>query len=180
MLLWGACGQLDRVEADLRTVIQLAREGGQVTLERIATYNLAERQLWQGTLGEAVKLARRGLSLQHGHGEGSTSVDELLLARILAARGEIAETRNLVARLAASELPSEDRIVVEVLRCFIDAAPPDDWRSWLERAEVALGEDLRLELAALARRRSALSSDQLAHARLLASKNPAWSRRSEF
>jgi tetratricopeptide (TPR) repeat protein len=177
MLLWGACGQLDRVEADLRTVIQLAREAGQVMLERGATHNLAEHRLWQDALGEALTLARRGLSLQVSHGESATAVDELLLARILAARGELAEARNFVARLGARELPAEDRIVVEILRCFLDGASPADWQVWLERADAALSEDLRLELAALAQRRSALSLERLAHVRLLARRNSLWSRR---
>jgi hypothetical protein len=177
MLLWGACGRLDRIESDLRTAIQLARETGQVMLERGATHNLAEHRLWQDALGEALPLARRGLSLQISHAEGATAVDELLLARVLAAGGEIDETRSLVARLAAINLAPEDRIVVEVLRCFVDSAPPSEWQPWLEHADAALSEDLRLELSVLAKRRSALSLERLSHVRLLARRNSLWSRR---
>jgi tetratricopeptide (TPR) repeat protein len=177
MVLWGACGQLDRIEADLRTVIQLARETGQVMLERGATHNLAEHRLWQDALGEALTLARRGLSLQLSHAEGATAVDELLLARVLAARGELDETRSLVARLAAIDLAPEDRIVVEMLRCFVDGAAPSEWQPWLERADAALSEDVVLELSALAKQRSALSLERLAHVRLLARRNSMWSRR---
>lgn len=180
MMLWAALGQLDRVEADLRTVIQLAREAGQATLERIATYNLAEDRLWQGALDEAAKLARRGLSLQRGHGEGSTWVDELLLARVLAARGEVVETRNLLARIATSDIGDDNAIVVGILRCFIEDVAADGWTPWLERCEAALSEDLQLELAALAQRKHALSPAQLAKLRLLAGRHPTWSRRDEF
>ena len=56
----------------------------------------------------------------------------------------------------------------------------EQWRPWLERAGVVLGEDLQLELAALAKRKSALSSGQLKRARALAKRHPAWSRRAAF
>jgi tetratricopeptide (TPR) repeat protein len=177
MLLWAARGQLDRIESDLRTVIQIAREVGYATLERAATHNLAEHRLWQNALDEALTLARRGLSLQVSHGEASTSVDELLLARILGARGELAETRSLVVRLAATDLPAEDRIVVEVLGCFLEEAPPERWEPWLKRADDSLSEELQLELTTLAERRGALSLERLAHVRLLAQRNSLWSRR---
>src|SRR5215813_5539721 len=123
----------DVCSSDL-TAVQLARESGQVGTERLATHNLAEYLLWRGQLGEAVALARRGLSLQRGHGESATALDELLLARILAARGETAESRELLARLSAGDLSSEDCIVVELLRCYLDDAQADQWRPWLERA----------------------------------------------
>jgi eukaryotic-like serine/threonine-protein kinase len=152
MLLWAALGRLDRVELDRRTVIQLAREGGHATVERNATHNLAEDRLWQGALDEAERLARRCLSLQRGHGEGSTAVDELLLARIMAAKGDLTETRSLVTKLIASDLAGAERIMVELLRCYVERAPPAEWAVWLDRANLALGDELRLEFALLAQR----------------------------
>jgi eukaryotic-like serine/threonine-protein kinase len=180
MLLWSACSRFDRIEADLRAVIQIARESGQVTIERMATHNLAEGLLWWDRLGEAIALARRGLSLQRGHGEGSTALDELLLARILAARGEMVESRKMLTQLATSELSSEDCIVVELLRCYVDDSPADVWLPWIERARTALDEDFRLEIGVLAQRKRVLSPEQLAEVRLLASRHPAWSQRREF
>jgi len=180
MVLWTLRGQVERLEADLRAVIQLAREAGHATLERIATHNLAEQRLWQGALDEAAGLARRGLSLQRGHGEGSTWVDELLLARILAARGDLGETAALLAEIAQHEVGEDNRVIVGVLACCCTAATPDAWARWLTRADEVLSEDVRLELASLAQRNGALSPGKLAELRALASRHPVWSRRFVF
>ncbi|HEX4419459.1 MAG TPA: protein kinase [Kofleriaceae bacterium] len=181
MILWIVLGQAERAEADLRRVIQLGRELGHATLERTATHNLAEQQLWQGALDEAVNLARRGLSLQRGHGEGSAWVDELLLARILAARGELDETRTLLAGLARHELGEASQIIAGVLTCCVAHSAPPVWESWLLRADRVLEDaDLRLELWALAHRHQALSPGQLATARAQAQHSPVWSRRQVF
>ncbi|MGN6105089.1 MAG: protein kinase domain-containing protein, partial [Kofleriaceae bacterium] len=81
--LWSSRGEMARADADLQRVIQIAREIGQATLERIATYNRAESLLWAGALDAALPLARRSLSIQRGHGEGAAQWDLLLVARIL-------------------------------------------------------------------------------------------------
>ncbi|HET9620738.1 MAG TPA: protein kinase [Kofleriaceae bacterium] len=180
MVLWIFRGEVERVEADLRTVIQLAREAGQAALERIATHNLAEQRLWQGALDEAINLARRGLSLQRGHGEGSTWPDELLLARILAARGAVAETRALVSQIKRQEIGDNNRVLIGVLECWFSDAAPAVWARWLARADETMSEDLRLELAALAHRSHALPSSRVAAMRELASRHPVWSRRNAF
>ena len=75
--LWSVQGETERCNEDLRTVIQLAREIGQAQVERIATYNLGEALLWQGSLDEALQLARRSEALQLGHGEGAAKLDQL-------------------------------------------------------------------------------------------------------
>jgi tetratricopeptide (TPR) repeat protein len=180
MVLWTLRGQVEHVEADLRAVIQLAREAGHATLERIATHNLAEQRLWQGALDEAASLARRGLSLQRGHGEGSTWVDELLLARILAARGDLGETRALLGEISRNEIGDDNRIIVGILQCCCTTDVPDQWAAWLARADAVLSEDVRLELASLAQRHRALSPEKLAEVRILASRHPVWSRRHAF
>jgi len=180
MVLWTSLGHVDRAEADLREVIQLARETGLATLERAATHNLAELRLFQGAFDESLRLARRALTLQRGHGEGPTWLDELLLARVLAASGELTESRQLVDEIAASDLGDDNTIVVAILRCFLDNAPTHAWQSWLESARKRLTDDLQLELAALALQKGALSPEQRASARSLASGRSAWSKRNEF
>ena len=180
MILWALVGQAERAEADLRTVIQLARETGHATLERTATHNLAEQRLWQGALDEALSLARRGLSLQRGHGEGSTWIDELLLARILAARGDVAETRGLLAGIAQHDIGDDNRVILGVLESCVAPTPPEVWDDWLRRAETVLVDDVRLELAALAHRHRALSTEKLGQFRALAQRHPVWSRRHAF
>ncbi|HEX8113383.1 MAG TPA: hypothetical protein VF516_36890, partial [Kofleriaceae bacterium] len=180
IVLWTSLGQAERAEADLRTVIQLARETGLAALERGATHNLAEQRLWQGALDEALSLARRGLSLQRGHGEGTTWVDELLLARILAARDDLAEVRGLLGAIAPHDIGDDNRIIVGVLQACVAPSAPAVWREWLARADTVLDDDVRLELALLAHRHRALSPEKLAEARALAQRHPVWSRRHAF
>jgi tetratricopeptide (TPR) repeat protein len=182
IILWTLVSQSDRAEADLRTAIQLARETGHATLERNATHNLAEQQLWQGALDEALSLARRALSLHRGHGEGSTWVDELLLARILAARDELDEARGLVgalAQLTEPDIGEDNRVVVGVLQSCVAHSPLPVWDDWLARAG-GLADDVRLELALLALRHRALSSERLGEMRTLAQRQPVWLRRQAF
>ena len=180
MVLWTLSGQVERVEADLRAVIQLAREAGFPTIERIAAHNLAEQRLWQGVFDEAANLARRALSLQRGHGEGPTWLDQLLLARIFAARGDLGETRSLLAEIAAPDIGDDNRVIVGVLTCCTRPTPAADWAAWLTRADAVLSEDVRLELAALAQQNHVLPPDKLAGLRALATRHPVWSRRNAF
>jgi tetratricopeptide (TPR) repeat protein len=182
MILWLLTGQAERAEADLRRVIQLGREIGHATLERTATYNLAEQQLWQGELDEAANLARRGLSLQRGHGEGSAWIDELLLARVLAARGEADEVRGLLADLTHHDIDDAHRLIADALACFLAASPAETWNQLLARADAVLAdnEDAQLELAALALRRGGLGPEQRAAFRAVAERHPVWSRRQIF
>ena len=81
--LWSARGEVDHTVEDLRIVIQLARESGQVDVER--DRDLQPRRgaaVARGSLDEALRLARRSATLQGMHGEASARLDRLLLARI--------------------------------------------------------------------------------------------------
>ncbi len=180
MILWTLRGQVERVEADLRTVIQLARENGHATLERIATHNLAEQRLWQGALDEATSLARRGLALQYGHGEGTTWADKLLLARVLAARGSLGEMRTLLDEVVQHEIGEDNQVIVGVLQCCLVPHAREQWEAWLARADAVLSEDVRIELASLAQRNHALPPAKLAEIRALAIRHPVWSHRDAF
>jgi hypothetical protein len=71
-------------------------------------------------------------------------------------------------------------VIVGVLECCVAAGSAEVWARWLARADAALSEDVRLELAALAHRHHALSPEQLAGVRALASRHPVWSRRLAF
>ncbi|MEO8700648.1 MAG: protein kinase [Kofleriaceae bacterium] len=177
--LWSAQGEVDRSAEDTRRVIQIAREIGQAMLERIATYNLAESLLWNGPLDEALQRARRSLSLQSSHGEGAAHFDQLLVARILAARGERDELSRLLAILDAAELSDSDRVIVKVLHCANAGSSMDVWTAALT-ATSELGVDNRLELAHLAVRAGTLAPELARSMRDLATSHPIWSRRSEF
>jgi hypothetical protein len=74
---------------------------GHAHLERCCTFNLAELLHWQGSLDEALPLARRSRSLQQRF-LGPSPLDALLVARIQAARGELDEARAELAWVDAS------------------------------------------------------------------------------
>jgi tetratricopeptide (TPR) repeat protein len=171
--VWSARGDIDRVSQDLRVVIQLAREGGQAHLERAATYNLAEDLLWQGAHEEARVLANRSLALQEGHGEGNTRLEQVLLARIHAARGDRAALGEALQQLAAlPDLTDEEKSMKSVLEMF--ARGERDWSvlaQWVDSLPVTN----RLEMWSLFARE--LPADLRAKARELAASDPIWSRR---
>ncbi|MBS1119733.1 MAG: serine/threonine protein kinase [Deltaproteobacteria bacterium] len=177
--LWSKRGDVEQTARDLRVVIQLAREGGQPTLERIVTYNLAEDRLWQGAFDEALQLARRCLAIQRGHGEGSVAFDQLLLARVLAARGDRDELGRVIESLRAAELSESDRLVVDVLSCACEDRTFDHWQLALLAAQ-RLAADVRIELAHLALASGVLPEPLRGELRELATRHPIWARRSEL
>jgi tetratricopeptide (TPR) repeat protein len=177
--LWSKRGNIEQTARDLRVVIQVAREGGQPMLERIVTYNLAEDRLWQGAFDESLQLARRSLAIQRAYGEGSVAFDQLLLARVLAARGDRDELGGVIVALRAAELSEPDRLVVEVLSCACEDRPIEHWQPPLLAAQ-GLADDVRLELAHLAIRSGALPAELRGELRALATQHPIWAGRSEL
>jgi hypothetical protein len=165
-----------RCAQDLELVIQLAREIGQAALERMATYNLAEARLWHGSLDEALRLARRSEAVQRAHGEGAAHFDQMLIARILAARGDDAELAMMLDVLSRTSLGSADQILVDVLGCAARHASGAEWDLALSAAERELGDDLKLELAHLAARRGELADPHRARAAERALAHPIWVR----
>ena len=180
--LWRARGLVDRTEEDLRHVIQLAREAGQAHFERVATHNLAEHRLWQQELDEALQLARRGLALQSRAGEGSTRADRLLLARVLAAAGNVPELVDTLRPFDLEDgIHDEDLVVLQVLRLVaVRSTDQAAWQTALEGVGT-LFLQLRLELLQLAARHHALDDSLRATAIDLAGTDPVWARRiAEF
>ncbi|MBA3457423.1 MAG: protein kinase [Deltaproteobacteria bacterium] len=178
--LWSARGEIDRIAEDLRFATQLAREAGQAYMERNVTHNLAEHLLWDNQLDEAIQLARRGLALQQRAGEGATSLDRLLLARVLAARGELPELREVLATFSVDERAGDDEAAsdktIEVLHAIASAADAAGWSRALHGIESVFVQ-MRLELWQLAKRHGQLSDDLCASARQLARTDPVWARR---
>ena len=179
--LWSAKGLLDRGAADMRQVIQLAREGGQAQIERAATYNMAEDLMWQGALDEALRLARRSLSLQLGQGEGSAAVDRVLVARVLAARHDRAA---LVNELAAIEREDSDELaeqmggakdaILEALRAAADVTK--GWSTALA-ASSDLPPSLQVEVGLLAAADGQLPADLRVRIIELATADPSFAGR---
>jgi tetratricopeptide (TPR) repeat protein/tRNA A-37 threonylcarbamoyl transferase component Bud32 len=178
--LWSSQGEVERCNDDLRTVIQLARESGHASVERIATYNLGEALLWQGTHDEALRLAERSAKLQSGHGEGAAKLDQFLIARVLAAKGDLAELAELLAVLGAATLSDSERVTFDVLSCAASGAPGTQWADVLRSRGDHLTVEMRLELSHLAARRGGFSPEELAELRTLQASHPLWSKLPTF
>ena len=72
--------------------------------------------MWQGALDEALQLARRSLALQAMPRRGPARVpDRLLLARVLAARGEHAELARSLATFVGEDSRRADEQIVVIL-----------------------------------------------------------------
>ncbi|MFT3697414.1 MAG: protein kinase [Kofleriaceae bacterium] len=175
--LWSAQGAIERTAADLRLVIQLAREIGATLLERIATYNLAEDRLWQGALDESLLLARRSLTLQTSYGEGSTKWDRMLLARVLAAKHDVAELQTLLPQFAADELAPDEKIVVDIVAASTTDTPADQWDNLLDQTTDLPGGN-RLEMMYLAARAGRLDAKFRSTVADLIASNTIWSARA--
>lgn len=175
--LWSARGDLDRTEADLRLVIQLARESGQAHFERIGTHNLAEHRLWRGDLDEALLLARRGLTVQTQASEGSTRPDRLLLARVLAATGLRDELRALLETFAADGEPGEEERVVLAILGAIANHSDAGWQDGVAQL-ASLFTQLRLEMGVLAARAGQLPPEARAELVEVARADPLWAPRA--
>jgi tetratricopeptide (TPR) repeat protein len=176
--LWSARGEVDQTANDLRLAGQLAREVGAAYVERAATHNLAEQLLWIGDLDEAIQLARRSLALQQ-RAEGNTSADTLLLARVLAARGEIVEMTEHLNKLTtarAGDNASAGEAALDVLRAIAVHGSAEMWDAALTDSEEIFVHQ-RLELWQLAHRHGHLSEERRAAAESLAQGDPVWVRR---
>jgi|GEM_PF-2971193 len=177
--LWSAKGEIDRTADDLRHASQLARESGQAVVERSVVHNLSEQMLWEGKLDEALQLARRGLSLQSRAAEGGTGLDRLLLARVLAARDELIELRQVLSTFSGETLGDNDLAgakTLEVLHALASGGSADVWEKALDGTEPVFLQ-LRLELWILAARHRRLSDTRTKLARDLAAADPLWKRR---
>jgi tetratricopeptide (TPR) repeat protein len=192
MFLWSVLKQTERAMADLRRAIDLAREIGNPTPETIATHNLAELLYWSGEDDESLVLAHRALRLHERCGEATIPEHALLVARIHAARGEIAEVRAQLAWLDA-HCPGESRstaarILDDMLRLVIACSTRQSvgasaWDALVERARAAVPVEELVEIlwwrarlaVRFARWREAASALQEARSRL--GEVPIWRQR---
>lgn len=174
--LWSAHGMVDRMSEDLRLTIQVAREAGLPGLERAATWNLAEDRLWQGALEEALRLARRSLALQSGHGDGNTIPDRMLVARVLAARSEYAELHGLLGTLRAEGFEGADLAMIELLESAMVDAPKARWHELLAQIGT-LEAGTQLELFHLAAQHHCLHDEARGAIAALVASAPIWGPR---
>ncbi|ATB30247.1 serine/threonine-protein kinase PknK [Melittangium boletus] len=191
--LWRLRGDLAGAERDLREAITLGRELGHAQVERWSVGQLAECLHWMGREREALGLARRahelGLRFFREH---PVAVDAVLLARVCAALGDIAEARTLLAWLTANcapeTTPPNTRALWRMVALRVHEAETGTWSApaWTTLASEtepdASGDELTevLHQAALGAHgagREQEAREWLGRARATAATSPLWRSR---
>ena len=194
MFLWTAQKKPGRAEEDLRAAMQLARELGNPSPERVASHNLAELLYRSGEEEECLALARRSRALQERFWQNLPE-DALLLARIHAARQEYDRARHELDWLERECRPeSSDPIVRSLFRTVKLAVAeasgkrpsPDGWDALLAEARQAIPAEELIEVlwwrarTAIAGRRWDEARHALAEAQDHLVDSPVWTRRIEL
>ena len=175
--LWSARGELEQsADGHCAPSSSSRARAASAHLERIATHNLAEIWLWQGTLDEALQLARRSLALQQSYGESSTRFDLMLVARILAAKDEPGELAATLAQIERGELDDDERIMLRALLAAQQRAELATWNEILVES-ATLSAPFRIEIGLLASRRGRLAAPHRDEILALAYKEPLFAHR---
>jgi tetratricopeptide (TPR) repeat protein len=115
--LWAVRGRPDAAAADLSLAVDLAREVGSPASERNATVNLAEVLHWSGRDDEALELAERSRLLEERFFDRPVVDSALLLARMRAMRGELAEATRHIAWIRAHAEPDAPNALALLRAC---------------------------------------------------------------
>ncbi|WP_235880006.1 serine/threonine-protein kinase [Polyangium aurulentum] len=149
--LWMAKNEPAGAVDDLQRAIEIARQVGNPTLERVAAYNVAMLLLWADRPAEALPIARRARLLEERFGDRPVPSCSLLLARILLFTDEVEEARTLVAWVDERCPPSPTDPDVKpyivayhrMLKLVLDGAAGADGAGWDEA--LAFSDNLTVE-----------------------------------
>ena len=158
MLLWTYTGQPENAVLDLRRATRLARKAGIPSVERAATFNLAELLYWLGHDEEALEKAELAKRLQERFVGERLADDDVLLARILLSLGHHELARTRLDDLAWHNPPTDDTPLTWLLfRALslalahhgarpVHAVPGDSWDAVIDDARERLGHQERIEI----------------------------------
>ncbi|HEY5924961.1 MAG TPA: protein kinase [Kofleriaceae bacterium] len=188
MWVWIKRNDLDHAIADQRAATELARMLGHPHLERCCTYNLAELLHWRGCADEALPLVHRSRSLQQRF-LGPSPLDALLLARVQAARGQLAEAAIELAWIDATCGVLDPASAMQRELIGLVASKIADRESWERVLDAARATTVLYELhealwfatrAALRGGDAVTASRWLAEARSVACRDLAWTARFDL
>jgi tetratricopeptide (TPR) repeat protein len=120
---------MERLQADLKRIIQISREFGFSLAENIAVKDLGEICYLRGQTDEAEPHARRAIEMyRHAGGDWNVRLfgAEALLARIVCYRGDVAAAEEIVRRVVAGQAEARasgraDALFSEGDRASLDA-----------------------------------------------------------
>ncbi len=109
-MLWTCRNDKARLIADLEHLLGISREMGNGRMEQQAHFYLGVFQRWLHNFEEAEKHARRAVEIdERRFGEAARPESRLLLARVLAARGDSAAARVILSEIRARQLRARAR-----------------------------------------------------------------------
>jgi tetratricopeptide (TPR) repeat protein len=156
LMLWTCRNEKERLLADLRRVLEMAREMGNGRLEQQVHFYLGLYLRWLDEFEEAAKHARRAVEIDERRlGEAARPESALLLSRVLAASGDGPGARAILDQIRARQararargdreielLPSEEAFFSMVELATRDA-DDSEWKQLQARASSCLtGQDL--------------------------------------
>jgi eukaryotic-like serine/threonine-protein kinase len=170
--LWIARNDRERFMEDNDRVLAFARRMGNTNLEKNASLNAAYFLYWRAEFDAALPRVRRAIEIDERYFRpgGFCPDGAALLARILWARGDEGEARQLVdevrrhqdaARAAGNTellLQANDQMLLDMSTLLVGGGGAAEWEKLMERARaVATGQELieALEVAGLAAERRA-------------------------
>lgn len=159
-MLWMARNDVERMLSDLRSLLVSARELGNARLEQHGHYYLGQYLLWMGDLDEAERHARRAKAIDdHRFADSARQESSLLVARVLAARGELDGARVALEEIGERQVQARSRgardveliPLEEIHFAMIDLATQDryddgEWSDLEARFQDAVSERDMLEI----------------------------------
>jgi len=156
LMLWTCRNDKARLLEDHRRVLALSRELGNGRLEQQAHYYVGLFLRWLNELDEAERHARRAVEIDmRRFGDAARPESELLLGRVLAARGDFDGARGILDQIRARQararakgerevelLPSE-AVFFSMIKLLTSEPHDAEWSVVQERAKACLtGQDL--------------------------------------
>jgi tetratricopeptide (TPR) repeat protein len=160
--LWIARNDRERFLQDNDKLLALAGRLGNAFLERNANLNAAYFLHWRGEHEAAEPFVRRMIEItEQAFRLGGRPEGEVLLARILFARGALAESEALISKVETHQqrakaegkldllIGPNDEVLLDAARLAVRGGTPAAWRQVLERGrQLAQGQEI-LELLEL-------------------------------
>ncbi len=151
--LWMRRGDYERARRDGAACRDVAVELGHFQLERAAHYNLAELLLWMGRADEAVPLARVPHEMQMRYVGEPFPEDQILCARIAAARGDAEAATAALAWVAehcdAGAISPSQQLLVRMVELACGPYDATAWERLCAASETASVLDEQLEILLL-------------------------------
>jgi hypothetical protein len=148
-----ARGDLARARDDLARALRIGRDLGMIGSEYVYRFNLGELEHQAGEAARAAPHVARAVEIERRHPEAAPApLARLLAARRAAHAGELAAARALLEEVEAAAaaprgaLGPSDRVLADMVRLALAAAPEEAWRTLRARSRTDSVEQEPIEV----------------------------------